>query len=500
MKHGCKKGSLRISRQWARIRSLIGNFRLNRRGNVAVITALAALPIVTAVGCVADYSMATMIRAKLQAAADASTLAAVSVNSPLIVTAQGMTKKNGTVAGGSTYVTDFFNADVTQTSGYTNLTPSGSVTKTAQVIKATLSYTANVPTYFMGLIGDKNIAITGSSTSSYTLPTYIDFYLMLDVSGSMSFPSTASEQTRLTAVNPDNYTLYPNGCTFACHFSASGACPASEQKLPAPAGAPANWIDYCQGFIVSRNGGNYFNTPVTSCSTAGTSACIQLRADAVGYAVTQLLSTAYSSEVVTNQFRVGLYPFIQYLYSYFPLTTSLNGSTSNSSTINYAAAQLASLLDTGSNSNLGSGGTHFENAFPSMNSLITSVGTGSSSSNTMPYVFLITDGAQDSQTQWSGSWAGSNQATLLDTSLCTTLKNRGITVAVLYIPYQPIQNPTNFANGEDYAVNAIIPNIPSDLQSCASPNFFYTANTPTDINNALITMFEQAVSTAHVTN
>ena len=102
---------------------------------------------------------------------------------------------------------------------------------------------------------------------------------------------------------------------------------------------------------------------MTSCSTDGTNSCIQLRADAVGYAVNQLFVTANTSEKVTNQFRIGLYPFIQYLYSYFPLTSSINGSTTSSGTINYAAANLAKLLDTGDNSNLGSGGTHFENAF-----------------------------------------------------------------------------------------------------------------------------------------
>ena len=41
---------------------------------------------------------------------------------------------------------------------------------------------------------------------------------------------------------------------------------------------------------------------------------------------------------------------------------------------------------------------------------------------------------------------------------------------------------------------------PAALQTCASTNFFYTANTPTDINNALIAMFDQAVSTAHLSN
>ena len=86
---------------------------------------------------------------------------------------------------------------------------------------------------------------------------------------------------------------------------------------------------YCQGFIISRlgtarffyqagtdstNGSNvnWTNTPVTSCSTAGTTSCIQLRADAVGYAVTSLLSTASTTETndgVTNQFQVGLFHF-----------------------------------------------------------------------------------------------------------------------------------------------------------------------------------------------
>ena len=88
---------------------------------------------------------------------------------------------------------------------------------------------------------------------------------------------------------------------------------------------------------------------VSSCPTDGTTACIQLRADAVGYAVNQLFVTANASMNVTNQFRIGLYPFIQDLYAYFALTSSINGSSTNPSTINYAAANLASQLDTNTN-------------------------------------------------------------------------------------------------------------------------------------------------------
>ena len=141
----------------ARLRSLISNFRLNKRGNVAVITALAMLPMVAAVGCAIDYTSASMIKTKLQAAADAASLATVSVNSSVIATAKAMSG-NGTVTGGSTFATNFFNANLTsapETTGYTNLAPTATVTRTGTTVTATVSFTAQVPTYFMGIMGTR---------------------------------------------------------------------------------------------------------------------------------------------------------------------------------------------------------------------------------------------------------------------------------------------------------------------------------------------------------
>ncbi len=571
---------IRLSARFARLRVLFANFQSNNRGNVAIITALAALPMMAAIGCVIDYSNASMIRTKLQAAADAAALATVSVNSPVIATAKGMSS-GGTVSGGSTYASNFFSANLP--AGYTSVSPTATVTLTGTTITAVVSFSTTVSTYFMGIVGYPNITIGSTSTASYSLPTYINFYLMLDVSGSMSFPSTSSEQQRLMAVNPDNLyptnsppnNGYPQGCQFACHFTAQGACaqcptgnycpqtssPVSPPQgsfqgpIPAAGHSYAGYIPnpnpggYCQGFTISRlgttpvsftsgttnptNGANvnWTNTPVSSCPTNGTTSCIQLRADAVGYAVTTLLSTANTTETnngVANEFAVALFPFIQNLCTAsnnssnacsVGLTSSLTGAT-----ITNFAAQLANLLDTGQNATLGSGGTHFENALNSMNSFITSVGTGASSANALPYVFIVTDGSQDYQTQWGGNWGSQNwsasanvpyqnSATVLPkyspndqtggvngTDYCATMKGRGITVAILYIPYGTIQNPNSvFANNEDGYANNNIQYISAALQSCASSGFFYTASTPTDIQNALLAMFEQAVSTAHIT-
>ena len=74
-----------------------------------------------------------------------------------------------------------------------------------------------------------------------------------------------------------------------------------------------------------------------------------------------------------------------------------------------------------------------------MNNIITSVGDGGAPNNTKPFVFLVTDGAQNFQT--CCGFSGSNSATVMPSgasSYCKPLKDRGITIAVLYIPYQPI--------------------------------------------------------------
>ena len=474
--------SLRTRSRW---------FGHDAKGNVAVIFALAILPVMASIGFTIDYSIASRIKAKLQSAADAASVASISQKSQGYVAAAAMTS-DGSVSVGVDDANQVFSANTSDIPGFTMLSKSSTVTKTGITLTSRVEFTGSVPANFLRLVGYDTLTVSGSSASTSTLPPYLDFYLMLDVSGSMGLPSTNAEQTRLAAINPDNYAQYPKGCTFACHFTSQNACGNSNQKY--------NTNNYCMGYSLSRTAGNSSNTPVTSCPTDGTSACIQLRADAVGYAITQLFATANASVRVANQFRIGLYPFIRYLYAYFPLTSSINGSVTNSSTINYAAANLANLLDTGNNSNLGSGGTHFENAFPTMNTTIKTVGDGSSSTNTQPFVFLITDGAQNSQTQWNFSWSGSNSATTLSPSLCTTLKSRGIIISVLYIPYQPIQNPTTFANSEDIYANNNIPNIPPALQSCASTGYFFTANTPADITTALNAMFNQALVTAHITN
>jgi Flp pilus assembly protein TadG len=556
---------------------LTDRFRSDQRGNIAVIFALACIPLISAVGCAVDYSMATRMKAKLQSAADAASVASISLRSPGYTAAAAMTG-NGSITAAVTDSNNIFDGDMSTVTGYTNLSRTSTVTKTGVRLVSNIQFSADVPATFMKVLGYQHLTVGGSASSSSSLPPYLDFYLLLDVSSSMGLPSTPAEAVRMQSVNPDNWVQYRTGCTLACHFAPrNSACtdppvtsPTNPNANPATTAGYSqqyNTNGYCMGYVFSRvsqsaltNLINLASTPslpkqrpglptamlpnlntnvptpssltvppnsliagnvnslpqslpaVTSCPTEGTDACIQLRLDAVAYALNQLFSLAHNKTVVTNQFRIGLYPFIRFLNAnYAPLTSSINNSPSATGTINNAAANLASLLDTNMDTNLGSGGTHIDTALNSINTVITSVGTGSSPTSTQPYVFLITDGAQDDQVKGvpNGSWSGSNHATVIDpahTTVCSQLKSRGIIVSVLYIPYQPI-NPVNttFAGNEDTYANNNIANIPASLQGCASPpdaagSYFYTANTPAEINASLAAMFNHSLQTAHITN
>jgi len=446
-------------------------FFKERQGNVAILFSLSALVLVGIAGLGIDYYRALTLKARLDLAADAAAIAAINTAQAYIV-ANSSTQVNPTataLAQGQAQALKVFKVNAGSTMNLAG-TPTITVTRSGQTINATVLYTAVSPNTFGTIFGIKQVnlnnASNGGTTASLTMGKYLDFYLLLDVSGSMGLPSTTAGQIALAAINPDQRSQYPTGCVFACHFT---------EKM-------CNG-QVCQGYTLAQNNN------------------IQLRAAAVGSAVQALLSTAQQTETITDQFRVGIYPFISQMGTFYALSSNLAGASSAISAL--GTGGLSNLLDTGQSSSVyGSGGTHFENALPAMNSTVTTVGDGSGALQPQPFVFLVTDGADNNQyyTTSTNSWTGS-QPQNMDPSMCTPLKQRGITISVLYIPYPLITNPNpSFAGDEDDKVNAIIPNIPSSLQQCASPGFFFTANTPTDITNAMQAMFAQALAAARLTH
>ena len=462
--------------------NLLRKFCSNARGNVAITVALAASVLLGITGLALDYDTVLSAKTRLNDSLDAAVIAAVSTTNYEL---QSGVPQQAAISDGEAQGARAFNSNAGAAAALTGKTFSVVVARNGLTLTGNGSYAATVPTNFGALFNVRSWNVSGANASAMTMPQYMNFYVLVDVSASMGAAATTTDEVNLAKINPDQRAEYPTGCTLACHFTTYKACAGQ----------------YCQGFIDTRPNNNINSI----CTVSGGSNCVMLRLDAIGMAMTNLLSTAQSTantNGLSSEFQIGIYPFIVHVNSTFqPLSTSLT------TTVTQSAEQIPSLLDTGNSTgvynwdktHMGSSGTNINNALTEMATLLpTTPGTGITQTSPAPFVILITDGAEDNQIMYNsaGSWSGSNHATVLTQSNCTALKKQA-TLAILYVPYTKITNPNpKFAGDEDDYANANIPNIPPSLQQCASPGFYYMAGSPTDINNALQQIFLNALQSA----
>jgi Flp pilus assembly protein TadG len=142
---------------------------------MAVIFTLACLPLVSAIGCVVDYSRMTQLRSRLQAAADAASVGSVARGAPALMAAFTMTS-DGRVAAGADDAADIFNGNMSGLTGYALDSMTATVTKSGATVTSEVTFQAKVPTVFLRVIGKRAITVTGRSTATATLPRYIDVY------------------------------------------------------------------------------------------------------------------------------------------------------------------------------------------------------------------------------------------------------------------------------------------------------------------------------------
>jgi hypothetical protein len=131
-------------------------------------------------------------------------------------------------------------------------------------------------------------------------------------------------------------------------------------------------------------------------------------------------------------------------------------------------------------------------------------------------IFLVTDGVEDKIVSGASacpnaSLAGSKRCQQpLDTSACTTIKARGIKIAILYTEYLQLKNMGPSSNITDSWYMSWVDaydeptsstgTIAKNLQSCASPGFYSNVTTGGDITGALTALFiKVASSTASLT-
>jgi hypothetical protein len=297
-----------------------------------------------------------------------------------------------------------------------------------------------VPTTLLGVLGINNITVGSSSTAQASLPIYTDFYLLLDSSPSMGIGATPADIAKIAAAN--------NGCGFECH---------------SPNATPANYPGYSQP-----------NVPGAT-----------VRLDVLKSAAQQIIAAAQSNQIVPNQFRVGLYTFQGTVTTLVDLTTNLGQANGKTNTIKLPTTDVGTQIGDSIN-------------WLGVNK-VTASGDGSSASP-VKFVFLITDGVEDWGADYTpgpydnlanprGYWQGQPCCGAILPAACNAIKNKGVTLAVLYTTYDPLNAPLYTQLVQPYANN-----IAPALQACASPGFFFQADYSSEILTAVQTMFAQAIA------
>jgi len=423
------------------------------RGNVAVIFALAIIPVLTMVGAAVDYSRATQLKSKIQAAADAASVGSIAKNSTAFIAAGNMTG-DGTIPGGAADATNIFNGNVSGLAGVTINSVTPTVTKSGSTLTSVISYSADVPTSFMGVIGKTSLTVTGTSTSSANMPQYIDFYVLLDNSPSMGVGATPTDVATMVNNTSDK-------CAFACHDLS--------------------------------NSNNYYKL--------AKSLSVTTRMDVLRQATQNLMSTAQSTQTYSTQFRMAIYDFggssdTQGLRSLFALSSSLSSALT-------AAGNIDLMTVNGQNDN-NDQDTGFSAIMPAIDTAITTPGNGSSGSP-LKYLFFVSDGVADeyNPSKCLKSTTGGRCQSPIDPTLCDNMKNRGVKIAVLYTTY--LQLPTNpwymtWIDPFNAGPWGPSPNsqIAQKMQACASPGFYFEVSPTQGISEAMNTLFAKAVMDARI--
>ena len=177
---------------WTKFRNKLRAFRTAQAGNVAIIFALAAIPLIAFVGAAVDYSRANSVKAAMQSALDSTALM--------------MSKEASTDTSTQlqTNATNYFKALFTRTEA-TNVQISASYNPTSATAMI-LSASASVPTSILGIIGYNKIDLNLTSTSKWG-ETKLRVALVLDNTGSMA---QSGKMTALQAATKSLLTQLKN--------------------------------------------------------------------------------------------------------------------------------------------------------------------------------------------------------------------------------------------------------------------------------------------------
>ncbi|OWV83820.1 hypothetical protein ATY75_04415 [Rhizobium sp. N122] len=420
-------------------------FIADRSGNFGIMTALLMVPLLGMAGMAVDFAHAMSLRTQLFAAADAAAVGSIAEKSGAVAVAMTMAG-NGTISLGKIDARSIFMSQVSGELADVNVDLGIDVTKTANKLNSKVSFTAAVPTTFMRILGKDSITISGMATAEYQTAAFMDFYILLDNTPSMGVGATPIDVSKLEA---------KTGCAFACHQ-------------------------------MDQSTNNY---------TIAKSLGVAMRIDVVRQATQALTDTAKTQRVSSDQFRMGVYTFGTKAED--AKLTTISGLTSDLTKVkNYTdAVDLMTIPYQNYNSDQI---TNFDSAMTQMNTIIDPAGDGTSNISPEKILFFVSDGVGDSYkpSTCTKKTTGGRCQEPIDTSFCKPLKDRGVKIAVLYTTYLPL--PSN--SWYNTWIKPFQNEIPTKMQACASPGFYFEVSPTEGIADAMKALFLKVIRAPRITS
>ncbi len=419
----------------------------DRRGTVALTLALVLPILILITGVALSYTQAQQLKTRLATAADAAVLSVVSQPGTQIGD-KGDDDDDARKALLETYFKKNAGSDFARVKSATY-----KINKNNGTTTANLTWKATLPTILPAFVVEQTLTVTGASSATSAEPLYVDFYALVDASGSMGIGASVADQTLMEA---------KMGCTFGCHI---------------------------------------FGTDTTARNFGAT-----LRFDVVKNALTTMVTAAKTRALVPNEFRFAIYKFSNRLTKVRPLTP-------DNAAVNTALAAMA--LDGNVTANgLEGAGTNFHKALGDLLKEVPAPGDGKTPGNPLIFLLILTDGTGDDVLeQGGGSWIkdplfksfapvvnDNNQyITGFDPATCKPFKDKGISVMTLDIGYVI---PAGTTDQRYIDIGTVLkPKIQENMQACASrASYAHAAETPAEIQTAITQMFEAAFSKARLTN
>lgn len=447
------------------LKKLVGRWRRDETGVVAIMVALSLLPILGLTGIAIDFANVRNSRSVVATIADAAAVAAVSEMIVKPSTPWADQRQVSLSAAKREFeahlsvqklnaVLTVLNYDV-QTNG--------------SEVTVKICYEAYVKTSVIQFGALASLSFGGCSSAVSAPPVFVSIYALVDASSSMGIGASASDRTLMQS---------KLGCVFACHTS--------------------NWNSDPKCTY-----GNWWSANTKCAHKIGATT----RFDVVRSALVKVADQAAGYAKISGQYQLAIYKFSNYMTRVQAVTTNMNDVKN-------------SLLSMEPDA-IGSG-TNFSANMADFIKVLPMSGDGKSTLTPKVFVLILTDGIasnvyerpdcywnSSSACKLNGNWTGDprwmtetpnynpgvfSQAFM--SKYCTGIKSKGITVLTLETEFSSSGSSDGHMQQVDYRLR---PTAHNELAKCASAtNLAYSANLGPDVDKAIQSMFASVVQKARI--